>query len=180
MNAANNYPAPEWTVDQWFNSAAPLSVAALKGRVIILGAFQMLCPGCVAHGLPQLQKAAQIFPKADVAVIGLHTVFEHHEAMMPVSLAAFIHEYRIAFPVGVDAKGLNGNPLPQTMGAYAMRGTPTTILIDRAGIIRRHYLGQVDDLQLGADIMALMMDRVKAVATLRQTETGSTGCDDED
>ena len=179
MNDANNYPAPEWAVDQWFNSPAALSVASLKGRVIVVGAFQMLCPGCVAHGLPQLQKVAQLFSKSDLAVIGLHTVFEHHGAMTPVSLAAFLHEYRIAFPIGVDAKGLGGDPLPQTMRAYEMRGTPTTILIDRAGVVRRHYFGQVEDLQLGADMMALIMDRSPAIETLAKEEADLAGCDDQ-
>lgn len=179
MNGANNFPAPEWHVDQWFNSSKPLSVAALHDRVIVLGAFQMLCPGCVSHGLPQLQKVAQLFNGLDVTVIGLHTVFEHHEAMTPVSLGAFLHEYRIGFPVGVDAKALNGNPLPRTMSAYDMRGTPTTILIDRAGVVRRHYFGQIDDLRLGADIMALLMNRNAIVETQGSVEAGLAGCDDQ-
>ena len=179
MKAANNHPAPEWTVDRWFNSAEPLSLAALKGRVILLGAFQMLCPGCVTHGLPQLQKAAQLFSKSGLNVIGLHTVFEHHDAMTPVSLAAFLHEYRIGFPVGVDAKGLSNNPLPQTMLAYGMRGTPTTILIDGAGVVRRHYFGQVDDMQLGADIALVMIERSMAVGAPKPEGTSPTGCDDQ-
>ena len=179
MNNASNYPAPEWTVDQWFNSAEPLSLAALKGQVIVLGAFQMLCPGCVSHGLPQLKKAARLFQKTDVAIIGLHPVFEHHDAMTPVSLAAFLHEYRIDFPVGVDRAGDNGNPMPQTMSAYAMRGTPTTILIDRAGLVRRHYFGQVDDLQLGADISALLASRDQEMQSAPEPGAFKTGCYDD-
>jgi hypothetical protein len=81
-------------------------------------------------------------------VIGLHTVFEHHAAMTPVSLEAFLHEYQIAFPVGVDAAG-EGHPIPKTMGAYGMRGTPSTIVIDRDGRIVRHSFGAEDDLALG-------------------------------
>ena len=97
----NTYPqAPEWQVERWFNSQEPLSVRALCGKVIVLEAFQMLCPGCVAHGLPQAARIRHEFPPSDVAVIGLHTVFEHHAAMTPVSLEAFLHEYRIRFPVG--------------------------------------------------------------------------------
>ncbi len=178
MRDAKDYPAPEWAVDQWYNSAEPLSVAGLQGRVIVLGAFQMLCPGCVAHGLPQLQKVARLFDKNDVTVVGLHTVFEHHEAMTPVSLAAFLQEYRIDFPVGVDSKGLHGNPMPQSMTAYEMRGTPTTILIDRAGLVRRHYFGQVDDLQLGAEIAALIADRDRAIKSKSESGAVSTGCEE--
>lgn len=149
--------APDWSTDQWFNTDGPLSLHDLRGRVVVLHTFQMLCPGCVQHGLPQAQRIDAAFPREAVAVVGLHTVFEHHAAMTPVSLAAFIHEYRISFPVGVDrASGDDDDPLPQTMRAYQTRGTPSLILIDRAGRIRRHSFGADDDLIVGAAISRLV------------------------
>jgi len=149
--------APELDVVQWFNSEEKLTLAGLRGRVVVLHAFQMLCPGCASAGLPQAKKIASVFPRSEVVVIGLHTVFEHHEAMTPVSLAAFIHEYRLGFPIGVDRPGGDG-PLPHTMAAYGMRGTPSLMLIDRAGIIRRHAFGAEDDLKIGAEIALLMAE----------------------
>src|SRR5690606_27202227 len=90
--------APPLQVERWFNTPEPLTLDALRGRVVVLEAFQMLCPGCVSHGLPQARRVYDTFPPEEVAVIGLHTVFEHHAAMTPVSLEAFLHEYRIEFP----------------------------------------------------------------------------------
>lgn len=52
---------------------------------MLLHTFQMLCPGCVAYGIPQAGRVHEALP--DVAVVGLHTVFEHHEAMHPPALA---------------------------------------------------------------------------------------------
>jgi hypothetical protein len=135
----------------------PLSLAALRGRVVALHAFQMLCPGCVQHGLPQAQRIHAMFEPDGVAVVGLHTVFEHHEAMTPVSLRAFLHEYRIAFPVGVDAPGTEGG-VPQTMQAYGLRGTPSLLLIDRAGRLRRHSFGVEEDMAVGAAIAMLVAE----------------------
>src|SRR5690606_20270412 len=43
----SNQAAPELQVSRWFNTPAPLSLAALRGRVVVVEAFQMLCPGCV-------------------------------------------------------------------------------------------------------------------------------------
>ncbi|ODT83755.1 MAG: alkyl hydroperoxide reductase [Pelagibacterium sp. SCN 64-44] len=149
--------APELDVVQWFNTEEKLTLAGLRGRVVVLHAFQMLCPGCVASGLPQAKKIAAVFPRNEVVVIGLHSVFEHHEAMTPVSLAAFIHEYRLGFPIGVDRPGGDG-PLPHTMAAYGMRGTPSLVLIDRTGIIRHHAFGAEDDLKVGAEIALLMAE----------------------
>ena len=151
-------PAPEWRVSQWFNTATPLSLAASRGRVVMAVAFQMLCPGCVAQALPQAQRVREAFREEDVAVVGLHTVFEHHDAMTPASLKAFLHEYRIGFPVGVDEPSLSA-PIPATMANYQMRGTPTVLLYDRIGRLRRQVFGHVPDLQLGAELMTLVEGR---------------------
>jgi len=153
--------APELEVSQWFNVPEPLTLAGLRGKVVVLHAFQMLCPGCVQTGLPQAKRIAALFPRSEVEVIGLHTVFEHHSAMTPVSLAAFIHEYRLTFPIGVDQPGEPG-PLPRTMASYGMRGTPSLLLIDRAGRLRRHSFGAEDDLQVGAEIAMLMSGYAQA------------------
>ena len=115
----------------------------------------MLCPGCVAHGLPQAKRIQQAFGD-NVTVLGLHCVFEHHEAMTPVSLEAFMYEYRITFPVGVDAHD-PGDSLPITMRRYGLRGTPSLVAIDRAGRIRLSAFGQIDDLAVGA-ILARLID----------------------
>jgi len=146
--------APDWQVSQWFNTPIALDLAALRGKVVVVHAFQMLCPGCVSHGIPQAERIHRIFSNEGVAVIGLHTVFEHHAAMQPVSLQAFLHEYRITHPVGVDLP-VPGQPIPATMQRYRMQGTPTLILIDRAGRLRLQHFGRLDDLVAGAEIMRL-------------------------
>ena len=155
--------APEWQVERWFNSQQPPCLASLRGKVIVLEAFQMLCPGCVSEGLPQAKRVHATFSPEQVAVIGLHTVFEHHQAMTPVSLEAFLHEYRIEFPVAVDLPNPQG-ALPHTMAAYAMQGTPTLILIDAEGYIRQHYFGKVSDLALGAEIAWLIAEAAELAA----------------
>lgn len=150
-------PAPDWHTTAWLNTPQPLDLAQLRGQVVLLHAFQMLCPGCVAHALPQAQRVAKLFAQAPLAVIGLHTVFEHHAAMGIESLRAFVHEYRIAFPVGVDEPGSDG-PIPRTMRAYAMQGTPTLVLIDAQGRLRRQVFGMHDDLLLGAELATLLAE----------------------
>tara|TARA_R110002124_G_scaffold91809_14_gene233537 strand:+ start:1802 stop:2335 length:534 start_codon:yes stop_codon:yes gene_type:complete len=165
-------PAPPWQVSEWINTPNPLSLDALKGRIIVLEAFQMLCPGCVSHGLPQARRIATAFAPEDVAVIGLHTVFEHHEAQgSRVALEAFLHEYRFDFPVGIDAPG-DGGLLPGTMQAYQMQGTPTLVLIDQLGRRRAQHFGSVEDIRLGAQIGALLAEPARAPAV----DMDATGC----
>jgi thiol-disulfide isomerase/thioredoxin len=148
--------APELQVSGWFNVEAPLALESLRGRVVLLHAFQMLCPGCISHGLPQAQRVHKLFPAEQVAVIGLHTVFEHHAVMGPDALEVFIEEYGWPFPIAVDAPGDDGNPLPLTMRALKLRGTPSLVLLDREGRACFEHFGAIDDLALGALIGQLV------------------------
>ena len=147
---------PELSVTHWLNAKESPTLAQLKGKVVVVLAFQMLCPGCVSHALPQLQKLREHFGEEDVAVLGLHTVFEHHDVMTAKALEAFLHEYKFSFPIGIDKP--NGESIPETMLTYEMRGTPTLLIYDRAGRLRRHYFGRPDDLVLGAEIAALVLE----------------------
>ena len=151
-------PAPEWSVSRWFNTGADApTLASLRGKVVMLHAFQMLCPGCVQHAVPQSIKVAEVFAHTDLAVVGMHTVFEHHHAMGPDALAVYLHENRIGYPVGVDAHE-DGHAIPLTMRAYNMQGTPTLCLVDRRGVLRRQHFGLLDDLRLGAEIATLLAE----------------------
>lgn len=107
-------------VSHWFNTTANPTLADLRGEVVVIEAFQMLCPGCLSQGLPQAMRIQQVFGDA-LTVLGLHRVFEHHEAMTPISLEAFLYEYRITFPVGVDAHDRRSR-IPINTGRYQLRG----------------------------------------------------------
>jgi hypothetical protein len=150
--------APPWRTSEWLNTPAPINLEAQRGHVVVACAFQMLCPGCVAHVIPQMKAVHDLFAPQGVVVVGLHTVFEHHDAMTVTALRAFVHEYGIRFPVGVDRPADDGGPVPQTMAAYRMQGTPTLMLINRAGLLRRQIFGHIPDLRLGAEIMRLVTE----------------------
>ncbi len=170
--------APAWRTTDWLNTTESLTLERLRGKVVLLHAFQMLCPGCVARGIPQAQRVAELFAGAPLAVVGLHTVFEHHEAMRLESLRAFLYEYRIRFPVGIDAPDPGGDPIPQTMRAYGMRGTPTTVLIDARGRLRRPVFGAHDDLLLGAELQTLLLEAESSPAEDSVAVIPSGTCDD--
>ena len=155
----NNELAPELQVVQWFNTDEEVKLRNCRNKVIVLHAFQMLCPGCVLHGLPQTQRIFDFFSNSDVMVIGLHTVFEHHQAMTPVSLESFLYGFKYTFPVGVDIPDASGRNIPLTMKSYGCQGTPSLILIDKKGYIRRHYFGPVDDMRIGSEIAFLLAEK---------------------
>lgn len=159
--------APEWNVSGWLGGE-PRTLASLRGRVVVLHAFQMLCPGCVSHGLPQASRIHELFPRERVVVVGLHSVFEHHEVMTPKALEAFVSEYRWPFPIAIDAPGPDGVPL--TMRAYELRGTPSLVVIDAEGRIAAHWFGRPDDMKVGAAIASL---------PIRHTSARDAACSDD-
>ena len=164
---------PGWRASHWFNTPTPIELEDLRGRVVLAHAFQMLCPACVSHGLPEALRVHEAFQGEEVTVIGLHTVFEHHEVMGPKALQAFIHEYQLPFPVGIDQEAEAG-PLPVTMAQWGLRGTPSVVLFDRQGRMRLHRFGVVDDLVLGAAIGRLLAEGA-AVAALEPRDHDGPG-----
>ncbi len=150
-------PAPAWHIAEWLDADEPPSLERWRGRAVVALAFQMLCPGCVSHALPQLQRVRDVFPEDGVAVAAIHTVFEHHEAQGRTDvLRAFLHENRIRYPVAIDQPAPDGVPL--TFRAYAMQGTPTLLVIDAVGRLRMQKFGHLDDLRLGAIIASVVAD----------------------
>lgn len=149
--------APEIRAAAWLNTPQALSLAELRGRVVALHVFQMLCPGCVSHGIPQAVAIQRIFAESEVSVLGLHSVFEHHDVMTKAALEAFVHEYRLTFPIAIDLPASSG-AIPMTMQAYGLSGTPSLVLIDRIGRVRLNHFGHMDDMQVGALIGQLLAE----------------------
>jgi hypothetical protein len=157
----------EIDASEWINTARPLSLQQLRGQVVMVTAFQMLCQGCARHTLPQAAKVHETFLQRDVIVIGLHSVFEHHHVMTPDALRAFAYESRLAFPIAVD-RAIDGHPLPSTMSAWALEGTPSLLIFDRDGELAARHFGHVDDLRLGA----MLGELVRSPASQMQVPRG--------
>ena len=62
LTMQSTYPtAPELAITRWFNTADNPTLEDLRGEVVVIEAFQMLCPGCVSHGLPQAKRIQESF-----------------------------------------------------------------------------------------------------------------------
>jgi peroxiredoxin len=174
--------APELETSQWLNTLEPLRISGLKGKVIVIHAFQMLCPGCVSHGIPQASAIHELYADEEVQVIGLHTVFEYHDVMTVEALKAFAHEYRIRFPIAVDRPSTSGTT-PVTMERYRMQGTPTLIVIDKKGRVRLNHFGRLSDMQVGNFIGGLLTEdqsaRMSSEATDGPEPLDGMNCDED-
>lgn len=138
----------EIDASEWINTDEPLSLAALRGRVVMICVFQMLCPGCVQRSVPQARTVAATLAGGDLVVIGLHSVFEHHDVMTPAALRAFAHENLLRFPIAID-RPREGAAIPSTMRAWGLEGTPSLLVFGRDGTLVLRHFGHIDDLNLG-------------------------------
>jgi len=152
---------PKLLVSKWLNTHDEISVAKLRGNVVLVYVFQMLCPACILHSIPQANKIHQMFAPQKLQVLGLHSVFEHHDAMKEHSLRAFMHEFKVKFPVGIDKESIRRKgTIPQTMEKYAMQGTPTLLIYDKNGELKFQEFGHMDDLELGFILGTLISEAV--------------------
>ena len=149
---------PEIEASHWINTDKPPSLASLRGKVVVVTVFQMLCPGCAGSSLPQARNMHSLFSTEDLVVIGLHSVFEHHQVMTLDALKVFAKEYRLQFPIAVD-RPVSGSSVPSTMRQWALQGTPTLMVFGRDGELALQHFGHLDDLRLGAMLGELIATR---------------------
>ncbi|WP_114325430.1 peroxiredoxin family protein [Candidatus Colwellia aromaticivorans] len=147
----------ELLVSKWLNTKGEISLDNLRGNVVLVYVFQMLCPACILHSIPQAKKVHQMFALENLQVLGLHSVFEHHDAMEEKSLRAFMHEFRVKFPVGIDKASIRTKGIiPQTMEKYSMQGTPSLLIYDKNGELKLQHFGHMDDMELGVIVGTLI------------------------
>jgi thiol-disulfide isomerase/thioredoxin len=116
----------------WFNVSTPLSLANLKGRLVILDFWTFCCVNCF-HVLPTLRRIEEKFP-AEVAVIGVHSPkFEHERD--PAAVAKAIERYDIRHPVVHD-------PHMLLWEEYAVRAWPTLVFLSPDGYVIGQLAGE--------------------------------------
>jgi thiol-disulfide isomerase/thioredoxin len=115
----------------WLNSQ-PLSLSALKGRIVLLDFWTYGCINCL-HTLPDLKYLEHKYLDS-LTVIGVHTAkFDHEKAEESVRQAVLRHH--IQHPVVLDSQ-------QALWQQYAIRAWPTFVLIDPEGYIVEQVSGE--------------------------------------
>jgi thiol-disulfide isomerase/thioredoxin len=118
--------APEITGGRgWLNTDKPLSLAALKGKIVLLDFWTYGCINCI-HIIPDLKKLEAKYAK-ELVVIGVHSAKFQNEKETE-NIRRIILRYEIEHPVYNDSEYA-------VWQSYAIRAWPTQVLIDPAGYI---------------------------------------------
>ncbi len=198
--------APNLGVSEWVQGA-PTNFDQEKDHVVLVDVFQVNCPGCFMHAIPEAINIYNKYKDEGVRVLGIATAFEDFDKntlenlKMLVETGEVIGEtknllsthgqlqegsrlpYKIPFPIGMDnltkiTEEINQEKIMQfiypqipefdtqpedyknqiiqkvrdymrskeytaeTFEKFSLRGTPSTILVDRKGILRDVSFGQ--------------------------------------
>lgn len=125
--------APEFPAGlEWLNTARPLTLKELRGKVVLLDFWTYCCINCM-HILPDLKRLEKKYAK-ELVVIGVHSAkfFTEREK---ANIRQAILRYEIEHPVINDREML-------VWELYSSRAWPTLFLIDPAGKIVASHSGE--------------------------------------
>ena len=158
--------APDFTGnDRWFNSR-PLTLAGLRGRVVLVDFWTYTCINCI-RTFPYLRAWDAAYRERGLTIVGVHTpefTFERDAGNVRDAIA----QSRLRYPVAQD----NGY---QTWNAWGNRYWPAKYLIDAKGRVRYVHFGEGDDDETEAAIRSLLeeagAERLGGDAKVGATET---------
>jgi DNA-binding beta-propeller fold protein YncE len=139
--------APEFPAGlEWLNVEQALTLAALRGKMVLLDFWTFCCINCV-HTLSQLRKLEERFPN-ELVVIGVHSAkFPAEGHTYNIRQAVMRHDVR--HPVVNDREFL-------LWRAYTAKAWPTIVIIDPEGKVVGAHSGEFDGVALG-DLLCEMM-----------------------
>ena len=206
MSVVIGQKAPNFGVSEWVQGA-PTNFDRENDHIVLLEVFQVNCPGCFMHAIPEAIRAYRKYADEGVRVIGLATAFEDFELNTVENLRMLAetgevvgetkrmlaaygqlaegsrYRHKIPFPLAMDNLTRMGGEAGQdqimqiirpqvpdfesqppgyqqqiiqrvrdylktkeysaeTFEKFGLRGTPSTILVDREGVLRHVSFGQ--------------------------------------
>ncbi len=141
----------------WLNTAGPIKMSDLKGKVVLLDFWTLCCINCI-HIMPDLAKLEKKYPN-ELVVIGVHSAkFENEKDTRSIRQA--ILRYEIAHPVVNDANHKIWN-------RYGVESWPTMAVVDPEGKMVGVISGEGNYEVLDKVIARLIAD-AKAKGTLNE------------
>jgi cytochrome c biogenesis protein CcmG/thiol:disulfide interchange protein DsbE len=124
---------------------APLTLAAYRGKVVVLNFWASWCyPGCYEEA-PVLEQNWRAYRERGVVVLGV-AIQDRREAA-----EKFVRDFGLTFPNAQDVKG--------TVSVdYGVYGVPETFFVDRHGRIRSKHVSAVTDAVFRSTVERLLAE----------------------
>lgn len=147
--AAAPATAPEFTgIKQWLNSE-PLTMAQLRGKVVLVDFWTYDCINCI-NTLPHVVRWHDKYKDKGLVVVGVHTP-EYAFERKTDNVRAALKRFDIRYPVAQD----NGY---ETWNAYGNRYWPAFYLVNKKGQVVYTHFGEGRYEQTEAKIQQLLAE----------------------
>ncbi len=120
-----------------------LSLAADRGKVVVVNIWGSWCPPCRAEADNLVAAARQLRPRG-VVFLGINS-----RDPSAAQARAFVRTYHVPYPSIYDPSGKNLLAFRGTLGPTAI---PSTVVIDRKGRVAASILGEVTSKQTLIDL----------------------------
>ena len=126
----------------------PITPDALRGKVVLINFWATWCLPCRVE-MPLLQRMAERHREAGLVVVGLSVDRSGEE-----SVRSFLRERGVTYPVAVV-----GADVERAFGG--VRGYPTSMLIDRTGVVRHVVIGPLAAASFEPAVRRLLASEVR-------------------
>lgn len=141
--AGLNNPKPVPSVAFLDLKGTPVSLSDFKGKVLLVNFWGTWCVPCLRE-IPELVRLSAQFNNKGLAVVGIAV-----DSGRPDDIRTFMTEHGMNYPSLVGTLA----PVRKT---FQVVGFPTTLLIDRHGLIRKRYVGPQTEETFRKDVEALL------------------------
>jgi thiol-disulfide isomerase/thioredoxin len=139
--------APDFTgIDGWLNST-PLTLAALRGKVVLIDFWTFSCVNCV-RTIPHLKVLDDAYKHDGLVIVGVHSP-EFDFEKVPANVAAAVKRLGVTWPVAIDSE-------MATWNAYQNQYWPAEYLLDQQGRVAYTSFGEGDYTQTDAAVAELL------------------------
>ena len=139
----------------------PLSLAALRGQVVLVNVWATWCAPCRVE-MPLLEQTWQRHRAAGFVLLGASV-----DRGDPATVRAFLAEHGISYPVAIV-----GADVIQALGGVV--GYPTSILIGRDGRVRHRVMGPIGPVTLEPAIRRALAETPEAETPEAETPREAT------
>jgi len=137
-----NYPVPDLELTDL--DGEPVSLADLRGRVVLVNNWATWCPPCRAE-MPELEAYYRKHKDDAFVLVGVNSGDQREDVV------DFIRDYGLSFPVWLDPTGM-------ALHVFKNNALPSSYVIDKSGTVRMVWMGAVSLEALEAYVTPMLSD----------------------
>jgi cytochrome c biogenesis protein CcmG, thiol:disulfide interchange protein DsbE len=128
-------PAPDFTIK---DSDRSVTLSQLRGKIVVLNFWATWCPPCVDE-MPSLEQLQKKFQGTDITILAVSVdddADDYHK---------FLRQHAIdLLTVRESGQKTDTGVIAPVSSRYGTFKVPETYIIDRNGVIRRKFIGEVN------------------------------------